>query len=113
MRIYTPQPRPFRIEDVLIEKDLQLPILQLQCHEGLVGTGNKVLQPGDNALVILHPRKLLVAAIVTTNSFSAYKEIYSHEFKRNCYNFVVGAFGGKPTVCVQSVDGALFFMRQE
>lgn len=27
LRIYTPQPRAFRIEDVLIEKNCQLPIL--------------------------------------------------------------------------------------
>jgi hypothetical protein len=70
-----------------------------------------VLQPGDNAIVILHPRRLIVAAIVTSNSYSAYKEIYTHDFKRNLYNFVVGEFGGKHTICVQSVDGALFFIR--
>jgi hypothetical protein len=52
-----------------------------------------------------------VAAIVTSNSYSAYKEIYTHDFKRNLYNFVVGEFGGKHTICVQSVDGALFFIR--
>jgi hypothetical protein len=27
LRVYTPQPRPFRIEDVLIEKNCNLPIL--------------------------------------------------------------------------------------
>lgn len=63
--------------------------------------------------MILHPRRLVIAAVVTSSSFSAYKDIYTHDFRRNLYNFTIGNFGGKPTICVQSVDGALFFVRHD
>ena len=36
IRIYSPRPRPFKIEDVVIEKDLQAPILQVDCGLNLV-----------------------------------------------------------------------------
>jgi len=71
------------------------------------------LQSTDNALVILHPRKVVVAGVINQNSHSVYKEVYIHEFKRNCFNFSVGLCAGKTSICVQSVDGALFFVRQE
>ena len=88
-----------------------MPILQIGCAEGLIAPGNKILQPADTALAVLHPRRLVIAAIVTSSSFSVYKEIYTHDFKRNLFNFTVGILGGKTTICVQSVDGALFFVR--
>ena len=36
-------------------------------------------------------------------------------FNRNAFNFVIGNFGMKqaPMICVQSVDGALFFLQQD
>lgn len=73
--------------------------------------GNKILQPADNALVVLHPRKLVIAAVVTTSAYSVYKEVYGHDFQRNLFNFTIGDYGGKTTICVQSIDGALFFLR--
>jgi hypothetical protein len=88
------------MEDVLLEKDLGLPILQIKCQEGLVASGNKILQPGDCALAILHPRRLIIAAVTTSQNFSGLKEVYVHDFKRNCYNFVIGQFGGKTTACI-------------
>ena len=36
LRIMTPMPREFRIEDMLIEKDLGLPILQVDCAKNLI-----------------------------------------------------------------------------
>ena len=37
LRIYTPTPREFKIEDMLMEKDLGLPILQVACALNLAG----------------------------------------------------------------------------
>jgi hypothetical protein len=42
-------------------------------------------------------------------------KVYEHDFDRNSYNFISGNFGGSPKeiICVQSVDGALFFFKQD
>ena len=36
LRIFSPQQRQFKTEDVLIEKDLQAPVLQVSCARALV-----------------------------------------------------------------------------
>ena len=44
------------------------------------------------------------------------KTLYEHDFDRNAYNFISGPFGKnsqKEIICVQSVDGALFFLEHE
>ena len=40
------------------------------------------------------------------------KTLYEHQFDRNAYNFCSGKFGrnSKEVICVQSVDGALYFL---
>ena len=98
IRVMTPQPRPFRIEDMLIEKDLGLPILQVECAKNLISPkAAQVLggrQSQDSvAVAVLHSRKLVIAAIVTTNDFSSYQEVHTHSFNRNAFNFVIGNFG--------------------
>ena len=36
LRIMTPMPREFKIEDMLLEKDLGQPILQVDCAKNLI-----------------------------------------------------------------------------
>ena len=100
LRIYTPTPREFKIEDMPIEKDLGLPILQVACAQNLAGPKAQQFLPSQsrnvkdlNAVAVLHSRKLVIAMIVTTNDFSSFQEVHSHTFNRNAFNFVVGCFG--------------------
>ena len=99
IRIMTPMPREFRIEDMLIEKDLGLPILQVDCAKNLISPKAQVLG-GKNtqettAIAVLHSRKLVIAAIVTSNDFSSYQEVHTHSFNRNAFNFIIGNFGAR------------------
>jgi len=66
-------------------------------------------------IAILHSRKIVVAAVTSSKDFSTLNVLYEHEFDRNAFNFVSGTFGKgtKEIVCVQSVDGALFFLEHE
>lgn len=122
LRIYSPVARQFRIEDVIIEKNLAAPILQVSCGPKLVSA--KLAQKhlnGDpdpdktNAIAVLHSRKLTISLMINQESFSSFQEVYSFSFKRNAFNFMIGDFGPNKSavVVVQSVDGALFFLQQE
>jgi Bardet-Biedl syndrome 9 protein len=53
LRVFRPQARQFNVNDLLLEKNLDLPILQLE-----IGKFSYVC---DNSLAILHSRKLVVA----------------------------------------------------
>lgn len=121
LRIYSPQPRPFKTEDVILEKDLQMPILQIDCATKLVSSKitQKYLDGADpdktTAIAVLHSRKLTIALIVQHESFSQFQEVYNFPIQRNAFNFLIGDFGPNKTavVVVQSVDGALFVLHQE
>jgi hypothetical protein len=89
-----------------------MPILQVAIQQGLTPPGNQIVDPGDYSLIILHPRRVVISAIISTNSFSSYKEIICHDFTRNAFNFCIGQFSNKLQLIVQSVDGALFFFHQ-
>ena len=69
LRIFTPQPRQSKTEDLLIEKDMKAPILQVACWNNLVGqAAHKIFPDGKgkdkNAIAVLHSRKLVISAIV-------------------------------------------------
>ena len=78
IRIFSPQPRQFRTEDTVIEKDLQAPILQVNCANKLVSAKitQKHLEGADPdntiAICVLHSRKLTISLIVHHNAFSSY-----------------------------------------
>ena len=85
---------------MLIEKDLGQPILQVDCAKNLISP--KVLHPLGGraseetmAIAVLHSRKLVIAAVVTTDDYTNYKEVHTHNFNRNAFNFVIGNFGPK------------------
>ena len=87
LRIFSPQARPFKIEDVVIEKDLQAQILQVDCAPKLVSANliNKYIDGGldpekTNAVAVLHSRKLTISLIVNQNAFAQYQEVYSFSF---------------------------------
>ena len=96
---------------MILEKNLDRPILQID-------TG-KFSSACEVTLAILHSRKLVVAHIVQVqlqkDDFFAYRVLHEHSFDRNAFNFVTGNFGknAKTVICVQSVDGALFFYEHE
>ena len=103
LRVYRPQTKDFSHDDMLLEKNLGFPILQIDSGRFSVAC--------DTSLAILHSRKLVVAQISSNEQFSNYKVLYEHSFDRNAFNFISGNFGKSttPNLCVQSVDGALFF----
>ena len=82
LRIFSPQPRPYRTEDVIIEKDLGAPILQVDCKTNLVSAKitQKFLDGADPtktiAIAVLHSRKLSIGVIVHHEAFSQYQEVY-------------------------------------
>ena len=106
LRIYSPQPRQYRTEDVVIEKDLKAPILQVDCATKLVSQKitQKHLDGADAeqtvAIAVLHSRKLSISLIVHHNAFSTFQEVYSYSFKRNAFNFMIGDFGPNRTSVV-------------
>ena len=87
LRIFSPRPRPFRIEDVIIEKDLLAPILQVDCAPKLVSANlvqkhlDAAIDPEKTiAIAVLHSRKLTISLIVNQNAFAQYQEVYSYSF---------------------------------
>lgn len=70
---------------MILEKNLGLPILQIDC--------GRFSFASDYSLAILHSRKLVVASITSTEEFSNYKVLYEHAFDRNAFNFISGNFG--------------------
>lgn len=62
-----------------------------------------------NCLAVLHPRRFVIASVKLSSY--GFKAIHTHEFQRNLFNFCLGSFGQKtPMACIQSVDGAIFFV---
>ena len=108
LRIYSPQLREFRIEDLLLERNLESSILQL-------GSG-KLTNSGELALAVLHKRKLSVYSVTTDPSKgSTLKVQYEHILTRNGYSFCTGEFGSssKEGICVLSIDGLLSFYQYQ
>eukprot|EP00742_Colponemidia_sp_Colp-10_P002939 GILJ01003136.1.p1 GENE.GILJ01003136.1~~GILJ01003136.1.p1 ORF type:complete len:868 (-),score=153.08 GILJ01003136.1:19-2622(-) len=115
LRIYYPHSRDYRIEDLVLEQNLEQPILQLE-------VGRFVANSAKLALAILHPRKLAVYQVSsvggqgTAVSYFELKIAYTHSLDRSAFNMTIGPFGGvsgKDFLCVQSVDGVLAFFEQE
>eukprot|EP00898_Chlorokybus_atmophyticus_P007860 jgi/Chlat1/8075/Chrsp75S07540 len=123
LRVFKPQQRDFRVEDLLLEVELPLPILQLA-----VGRFSAAA-PGQHALAVLHPRRLAVFALGAVGSAAssaaagqqasclALTLLYEHQLERTACNMTHGPFGGAPGgvdyICVQSMDGQLMFFEHE
>jgi len=110
LRVYAPKKRDYKIEDLLLEQQLEEPILCLAAgrfsnlHQGL-------------HLAILHPRRLAVMSLSTGANGGQVEvnNLYDHPLDRPACNFTCGPFGGqgKDFICVQSMDGLLSFFEQE
>ena len=111
LRIYSPNKAnngKYSPEDLIIEKDLQIPILQVSIGKFSKGKGF--------CLAVLSTRVLLLFEVESSNNFSKLLDLSQHRLERNAYNFIHGFFGKDSTmeqIIVQSVDGALFFIENE
>ena len=68
-------------------------------------------------LAILTNRALTLHQVESTNAFSKITDLQNHKLERNAYNFIHGWFLNEKKrteqICVQSVDGALYFIDDE
>eukprot|EP00899_Mesostigma_viride_P000204 jgi/Mesvir1/10184/Mv16992-RA.1 len=116
LRIYHPKDNEFRVEDLLLETQLEGPILQLEA-------GFFTQVSNQYALAVLHPRKLAVYTVAAGGgtggaqaSYFALTKAYEHVLKNPACNFVYGGFGafaGQDHICVQSMDSILSFFEAE
>ena len=109
LRIFLPKFREYRIEDLLFEKDFQMPIIQ-------VIIGKFVPTSAENALCVLFFKKISVFSINFSNNGINCKLLYENNLPRNAYNMVAGPFGGgkhRDFICVQSCDGFLMIYEQD
>jgi Bardet-Biedl syndrome 9 protein len=121
LRIFLPRKNEYSINDLMLEEELEGPILQIEAGRFL--SGSKKL-----ALAVLHPRKLVVYTVLlmdpnggqtvqaSEGCFYALSKNYEHKLPRNGHSFVYGAFGGvrdRDFICVQSLDGCFTFFEQE
>ena len=109
LRIYSPKFREYKIEDLLYEKDFQMPIIQ-------VSVGKFLPTSSENALCVLFFKKLSVFSISSSNNGISCKLVYENALQRNAYNMVHGPFGGSKNrdfICVQSCDGYLMIYEQD
>jgi hypothetical protein len=88
LRVYHPQTRDYRVTDLILERNMLLPILQVEA-------GRFSGVEGQTSLAVLHSRRLLVALITTKGGSEppTYQVLYEHAFDRNAFNLVAGHFG--------------------
>jgi len=117
LRVYSPRQREAKLEDLMLEVSLDLPILQLSAGRFLADSERV-------GLAVLHPRKLSVYAVTAgggngSDAPAAYytlSKAYEHTLERPACNMVHGPFGGMGKaehLCVQSMDGVLSVVEQE
>ena len=118
-RMYYPTKPGYRVEDLVLEESLGLPILQLLLGKFIPSTD--IL-----GIAVLHPKKLVVYEIVPqgvkdgrVNYYSmrkAYQHILGLEGKHfTAYNMTCGAFGGvkgRELFIIQSMDGKIQIFEQ-
>ncbi|XP_050165315.1 protein PTHB1 isoform X2 [Myiozetetes cayanensis] len=119
LRIFNPHPvKPgdeVQPEDLLLEVQLQEPILQVEVGKFVSGTEGL-------HLAVLHCRKLCVYAVsgalgnVEHGNQYQIKLMYEHNLQRTACNMTYGPFGGvkgRDLICIQSMDGMLMLFEQE
>ncbi|XP_071050684.1 protein PTHB1 [Onthophagus taurus] len=105
----------FKANDLLVEKVLDVPILQLD-------TGKYVSGSQQIQIALLHPRSLTVYSLTIKDAITEHgvqfilELLYEHKLRRTSFNFTSGSFGNvqnRDFICVQSLDGLLSFFEQE
>lgn len=114
LRMYYPKQKEYKIEDLILEKNLEMPILQIVA--GKFVSGSREL-----CLALLHPQKLavyMVSAVSSGGAVNYYSltQAYEHTLTRPAYNMCYGPFGAvrdRDYICVQSLDAVLSFFEQD
>lgn len=114
LRMYCPKQKEYKIEDLILEKNMEAPILQ-------IGAGRFVQGSRELCLALLHPMKLavyMVSAVSSGGSVNYYSlaQAYEHQLTRPAYNFCHGPFGqirDRDYICIQSLDGVFSFFEQD
>jgi len=115
LRVYAPRERDFKLEHLMLEVALDLPILQL-------ASGRFFSDARRIGLAVLHPRKLVVYSMApgggggAESGYYVLSKGYEHNLERPAFNMVQGCFGGVPRaeyIAVQSMDGLLCILEQE
>lgn len=115
LRIYYPRQNEYKIDDLMLEKNLEEPILQIAAGRFSTVSSSRL------SLAVLHPRRLVVYNVIAKEDGkgnASYYEIsraYDHRLDRTAFNFCYGPFGqaGKDFICVQSMDGQLQFFEHD
>jgi Bardet-Biedl syndrome 9 protein len=119
LRIYHPLNPNYRIEDLVLEENLNVPILQL-------AVGRFIPASDTLALAVLHPRSLVVYEVLPQAvkddrvSYYSLRKLYLHDLGLDgkhftAFNMSYGPFGGvrgKDMLIVQSLDGKLQIFEQ-
>mmetsp|Transcript_13770 Transcript_13770/g.26699 ORF Transcript_13770/g.26699 Transcript_13770/m.26699 type:complete len:870 (-) Transcript_13770:352-2961(-) len=110
LRIYFPRQAGYKIEDLMLEKNLELPVLQ-------IAAGRFLPTPNKLGLAVLHPRKLVVYSVQAMKGqgsadtrYYQLTTVFEQKLDRTSFNLCFGPFGGvegKDYICVQSMDGQL------
>ncbi|CAD7957625.1 unnamed protein product [Amoebophrya sp. A120] len=118
LRMYYPRRREYRVDDLILEKVLEGPILQLSAGKFVAGSR-------DLCLAVLHPKRIAIfmvsASMNQQQAVNYYNtiECYGHELLRPAFNFCQGAFAQQKNysdrdfLCVQSLDAVLQFFEQD
>ena len=117
LRFYNPRQRSYNVEDLMLESQLDAPILQL-------ASGHFLSDSNRVSLAVLHPRSIAVhvlsavasSAGSTDASYFKLAKTYELELERPAFNMVHGIFGGSyghDQILVQSMDGMLTIVDQE
>lgn len=121
LRIYAPQKSDYRVEDLIHEENLNVPILQVAIGRFIPNSPNTL------ALAVLHPRKLTVfefsPQVSQSGKPAAYytlTKLYEHSLGIHgqhftAFSMIYGSFGGvvgKDMIMVQSMDGKIQFFDQ-
>jgi len=115
LRIYYPRQRDYRVEDLILEQELEAPIIQLSA-------GRFLPNMSAVALAVLHPRKLAVYTVSPGGGsagqpgYYTLTKNYEHALERTAFNMVSGPFGGayeRDFICIQSLDGCISFFEQD
>lgn len=96
LRVYHPQTRDYLAQDMILERNMSLPILQVE------GGHFSPQHEGKQCLAILHSRKLVLCLLTKADQHVTYTLLCEHSIDRNAYNMVQGSFGG-PGRCILCV----------
>jgi hypothetical protein len=96
LRVYKPNRKrnnAYHVEDLIIEKDMGYPILQVAA--GKFCKGVPALGGAGICLAILSTRLISLQTVQSTASFSKLTELQCHKLDRNAFNFIHGSFGNE------------------